>query len=80
MAAAFVVAAEADTDVLVVMTLSEVLLESEVMVDEPDFAVTVATMTTVRVIVEVVSTAKAAKGRLAMRTVDRRMVSLCCLG
>ena len=59
---------------MVVMTLVVVLLDSEVMVEEPDFAVMVATMTTVRVMVEVTSEASAATGRHATRRVDRRIL------
>jgi hypothetical protein len=52
-----------------------VLLDSEVMVEDPDFAVTVWTITTVRVMVEVTSEANAAMGRHATRRVDRRILA-----
>jgi len=73
-AAAFFVTWLAEEDALVVIMLVVVLLDSEVMVEEPDFAVMVATMTTVRVMVEVTSEASAAIGRHATRRVDRRML------
>jgi hypothetical protein len=75
-AAAFLVTeVELALGVVVVMTLVVVLLEREVTVEEPDLAVMVATMTTVRVNVEVTSwSARTPRGMRAKSSVEKRIL------
>jgi len=75
--AAFLLSVELDdTGTLVVRRLIVVLDDSEVTGDVPESVVMVATMTTVLVMVEVVSIAKAARGMHATRKVEKRMLNL----